>query len=116
MKKQLLEQLLDLTKKQTVALASEDLETFECLMGQKQEIMDQIDTLHRERPELKLEKHEELLREIVVIDQSNRGEFDRQYQEVKGKLTKLRKEQRVAHVYNNPYDVSYEEGVFFDKK
>lgn len=116
MKKQLLEQLLELTKQQTVALASEEIDGFERLMGQKQEVMDQIDELHRVHPELKAEKHDVVLKEIIDRDQANRAEFDRQYQEVKGKLTKMRQEQRVSHVYNNPYDVSYEEGVFFDKK
>ncbi|MGL4343719.1 MAG: hypothetical protein ACRCTE_00835 [Cellulosilyticaceae bacterium] len=116
MKRQLLEQLLSLTKEQTCALVGEDMAEFEALMAQKQVIMDQMDTLHRERPEIRREQCPELIGELVALDHQNRLEFDRQYQEAKEKLSKMRKEQRVAHVYNNPYDISHEEGVFFDKK
>ncbi|MGL4738688.1 MAG: hypothetical protein ACRCW2_14645 [Cellulosilyticaceae bacterium] len=116
MKKQLLEELLVLTKEQTSALVSEDMVQFEVLMQQKQVLMDQLDTLQREQPELRAEQYTDLLGELIALDRQNRLEFDRQYVEAKGKLNKMRKEQRVAHVYNNPYDISQEEGVFFDKK
>lgn len=116
MKKELLEQLLNLTNQQTTALGSEDLDGFQAIMDQKQQIMDQVDRLHQEDPSLKAEKYEDLLREIIIVDERNRAEFNRQYEEVRGKLNKMRQEQRVAHVYNNPYDISMEEGMFFDKK
>lgn len=116
MKRDLLLKLLDLTKEQATVLVNEDIGTYEKLIKEKQDIMNTIDALHRAQPKLKLESHEEILREIIEVDQRNRQEFDRQYEEVKEKLGKMRKEQRVAQVYNNPYDISYEEGVFFDKK
>lgn len=116
MKKQLLEQLLALVKEQGIALSNEDMERFEELMNQKQVIMNEMDVLHRAHPELQAEKHEDLLRVLIACDQENRQEFDRQFAQVKGKLSKMRNEQRVSQVYSNPYDISQEEGVFFDKK
>lgn len=116
MKRHLLEQLLVLTDQQTSALKKKDLHKFEELMAKKQRIMDEVDKLHIQNPETKLDKCEDLVEKTIKLDQKNRQEFNRQYEEVKGKLSKMRKEQRVAQVYNNPYDISYEEGVFFDKK
>lgn len=116
MKRHLLEQLLVLTDQQTSALKKKDLHKFEELMAKKQRIMDEVDKLHIQNPETKLDKCEDLVKKTIKLDQKNRQEFNRQYEEVKGKLSKMRKEQRVAQVYNNPYDISYEEGVFFDKR
>lgn len=116
MKKQLLQELLALTKAQAAALHAEDLVHFEALMQQKQVIMDRLDSLQQEQPDLQQEQYPDILRELIALDQRNREAFDRQYREAKDKLSKMRKEQRVANVYNNPYNIAQEEGVFFDKK
>lgn len=116
MKRQILEEILRLTKLQKEALVEEDVDKFQELMEEKQVQIDKLDTLHREKPETKLQKEEELLREVVTLDQGNQKEFMRQLEEVKRKLSEMRAKKRVNRVYNNPYDVSQEEGIFFDKR
>jgi molecular chaperone GrpE (heat shock protein) len=115
-KRELLNQILDLTRKQSLALQQEDIEGFGKMMEQKQVLMEQIDELHIKEPELKKQKEEELLKEIITLDKQNQEEFNRQLQKVKADLTNLRNQRQVSDVYMNPYDRSYEEGILFDKK
>ena len=61
-------------------------------------------------------KKQELLKMIKVLDDENRNSFDHQLQEVKDKLRQVRLTQKRGVAYNNPYDISYEEGIFFEKK
>ncbi|WP_053983211.1 hypothetical protein [Niameybacter massiliensis] len=123
MKQQLLEAILALTLKQQSALQQEDLEAFESLLEQKQEQIDALQALHEKMPEAKEERHEDLLKQIVALDTANNAEFNRQFEEVKVNLQKtrqqiqdLRQRQHVNDVYNNPYDLSDEEGIFYDKR
>lgn len=123
MKEQLLKAILEITLAQQVALTNEDLEGFEALLAQKQAKIEAIERLHQTNPATKEEKHESLLKEIVALDSANNVEFKRQFEEVKMKLQKarqdmnnLRQRQYVNDVYNNPYDISDEEGIFYDKR
>jgi ribosomal protein L29 len=116
MKKDLLQQILQITREQSVVLQEENMDEFDKLMEQKQVLMNQIDDLHVKEPELKKQKEEELLKEIITLDNQNQEEFNRQLQKVKADLTNLRNQRQVSDVYMNPYDRSYEEGILFDKK
>nr|WP_307991092.1 hypothetical protein [uncultured Niameybacter sp.] len=123
MKEILLKDILEITKAQKEALEKSDLEKFEELLTQKQVKIDAIDKLHKEQPGTKAEKHEDLLKEIISLDGSNKIEFERQFEEVKKNLqntrdemNNLRQRQYVNYIYNNPYDISDEEGIFYDKR
>lgn len=123
MKKELLEKFLELTKEQTLALQEENIEDFQILLDKRQTIIDQIEELEKTHPEVKQEKHEALLKELIIRDQANVAEYKRQFNEVKQKLedtrkqiSQMRQRQHVSNIYNNPYDLSQEEGIFFDKK
>lgn len=116
MKKEILLEILKVTKKQEEALKGEDVDRFEDLLHQRQGLMDQLDLLHENKPEYKLQKEEQVLNEIIQVDTSNKQEYYRQYKEVQEKLKKLRSQKKVGEVYLNPYERSQEEGIFFDKK
>lgn len=123
MKEILLKDILEITKAQKEALEKSDLEKFEELLTQKQVKIDAIDKLHKEQSGTKAEKHEDLLREIISLDGANKIEFERQFEEVKKNLqntrdemNNLRQRQYVNNIYNNPYDISDEEGIFYDKR
>lgn len=123
MKEILLKDILEITKAQKEALEKSDLEKFEELLTQKQIKIDAIDKLHKEQPGTKEEKYEDLLKEIISLDGANKIEFERQFEEVKRNLqntrdemNNLRQRQYVNNIYNNPYDISDEEGIFYDKR
>ena len=85
-------------------------------MDEKQIYLDKIEDLHKEHPETKSQKEEVILREIIALDDANKKEFIRQYEEVKQKLQEMRSQKKAKAKYHNPYDVSYEEGIFYDKR
>ena len=123
MKQQLIEKLLELTKEQSKALQEENIEAFGELLNTRQQVMDSITELEATHPEIKQEKHQELVKELIALDAQNVTEYKRQFEEVKQKLqdtrreiSQMRQRQQVSSVYNNPYDLSQEEGIFFDKK
>lgn len=123
MKQQLIEKLLELTKKQSKALEEENIEAFGKLLSARQEVMDKITELEAARPEMKEEKHEELVKQLIALDTQNASEYKRQFEDVKqklqdtrGQISQMRQRQHVSNIYNNPYDLSQEEGIFFDKK
>lgn len=123
MKQQLIKELLELTKQQSVALQEENIEAFGGLLQQRQVIIDRMIELESLYPKLKLEKDEVLLKELVELDARNNAEYKRQFEEVRSRLEETRKEisqmrkrQQVSNIYSNPYDFSQEEGIFFDKK
>lgn len=116
MKRELLLQILEITKLQEKALQEEDIDLFTKLLQDRQGLIDQIEALHKQSPELKLQKEEDVLNEILHIETLNNKEFHKQFEEVQTKLNEMRSRKKVNNVYNNPYDISYEEGVFFDKR
>ena len=115
-KRELIEQLIEITKKQTIALQEEDVDKFIKLLDYRQIVLNQIQILHEAQPETKEQNEEELVAQLKAIDDENRVEFERQFEEVKKKLREVRIMKKREEQYNNPYDISWEEGVFFDKK
>lgn len=63
-----------------------------------------------------VDEDRDILSEIVRIDKQNKEEFDRQFEEVQLELRKIRNLKKRDMVYSNPYDLSFEEGIFIDKK
>ncbi|WP_069998861.1 hypothetical protein [Cellulosilyticum sp. I15G10I2] len=116
MKKDLLLQMLEVTKLQQTALESEDIDQFQSLMQTKQVIIDQIDQLTNAVPRVLEEADREILLEIAKIDQQNQKEFNMQLDEVKLQLRKIRQLKKRDTMYSNPYGMSQEEGLFIDKK
>ena len=116
MEKTFAKELLRLTILQKEALEKEDVEAFNSLMEKKQRCIDEIDGLIHHRPENLKEEDKALLTEAAKIDAENQREFNRQFEEVKEQLRKIRALKKRDHFYANPYDVSREEGIFFDKK
>nr|WP_302599116.1 hypothetical protein [uncultured Cellulosilyticum sp.] len=115
-KRALIEQLIEITKLQTIALEKEDIDEYNRLLDERQVALDKIQVLHEVQPETKEQHEEELVTQLKAIDAQNRVEFEKQFEEVKKKLREVRAMKKREEHYNNPYDISWEEGVFFDKK
>lgn len=116
MRIEILTHILEVTKMQMSALKEEDIDKWSKLVVERQIYIDELETLNKGNQIGKMEEEEKLLREIIVIDKDNRQEFDRQYEEVQQKLKQIHSQKKVGNAYSNPYDISQEEGIFFDKR
>lgn len=116
MGQELLLKLLQLTNAQTQALASEDLERFEELMQERQQVIDELECLSKRESWQKVCDNKKLLDTIVKQDKENHSQFLAQLEVVKQKLQEMRAKKKVENAYAQNYDLSVEEGVFFDKK
>ena len=115
-KKEYIIELVRLTNLQAQALEKEEIEEFNRLIDERGKILDLIQELYKENPEAKKQSEDELMQELKTLDAKNRVEFERQFEEVKDKLCKVRQMKKREEHYNNPYDISAEEGMFFDRK
>lgn len=116
MKKKLLYDILDFTKREKEALEDEDITRLEMLTRRKREFVEQLVKLQQENPE---EKDEEFIRisdEIKQLDAENTAELQRQMDEVKEELRKVRQVKRGANNYVNPYGQTFSSGHYFDQK
>jgi hypothetical protein len=116
MKKTFIDELLKLTNLQKEALEKEDIDEFTSLVEKKQVCIDEINAIINRTPSALDDREKAILLETAEVDRANREEFDRQFEEVKLQLRKIRALKKRDDVYGNPYDVSQEEGIFFDKK
>ena len=116
MKRALLQELLELTKTQKELLEKEEVDRFIELIQHRQDILDKLQELYIKNPELKEQDDSDLLDELKKVDNENREEFEGQFEEVKRKLRETRLMRKNEIQYSNPYDISREEGVFFDKR
>ena len=116
MKTDLFSEILEITRQQKLALKNENIEEFEKFVAMKQIHMDAIDTITKKGSNPLNDTDKKILEEIIELDKENQEEFNRQLKEVKIQLQKIRALKKRDNVYSNPYDISYEEGVFFDKK
>ena len=108
--------LIEITNLQKAALERAEVEEFITLMDKRQEVLEQIEVLHETYPELREQREPDLVEELRTLDYKNCIEFEKQFKEVKENLRKARQMKKREVHYNNPYDISWEEGVFFDKK
>lgn len=112
----LINEILTLTKLQKIALSNEDIEEFDRLIEKRQVCMDQIDEITNEPSGALNDEDKQILREVEEIDKVNQEEFCRQFENVKFELRKIRELKKRDNMYSNPYSISSEEGIFFDKK
>ncbi|MDF2595236.1 MAG: hypothetical protein K0R69_1577 [Clostridia bacterium] len=116
MKKAFIEELQKLTNLQKEALEKDNLDEFTSLTQKKQVCIDEINAIINRTPSVLDDREKAILLETSKVDQENRAEFDKQFEEVKLQLRKIRALKKRDATYANPYDVSREEGIFFDKK
>lgn len=115
-KKLFIEELQKLTNLQKVVLEKDNLDEFTSLTQKKQVCIDEINAIINRSPSALDDREKAILLETAKVDRENRVEFDRQFEEVKLQLRKIRALKKRDATYANSYDVSYEEGIFFDKK
>lgn len=116
MRKQYLEEVLNLTKKQSEVLSYKNLEDFEEILNQKQLMIEKIEAL-KEQGKLPLtEEEREILVQIQEIDTRNRVEYEKQLQDVKDELKRIRTLKARENYFNSTYNVAMEEGIFLDKR
>ena len=116
MKKKLLYDILDFSKREKEALADEDIVRLEMLSRRKREFVERLIQLETENPEEKDEEFIRISEEIKQLDAENTAELQRQMEEVKGELRKVREIKRGTNNYVNPYAQSFSSGQYFDEK
>lgn len=113
MRKDYLQQLLQITQEQREELAKEHYEQFIELLSKRQEILNEIEGLQLQR---KLTDEErELVICIKIIDDKNKEEYNRQLEEVREQLKKMNCNKSANMKYLEPYQ-SFVQGINFDRK
>jgi hypothetical protein len=115
-KKALINEILNLTKLQGVALEDDAIDEFASLIEKRQVCMDKIDEIINLDASVLDDEDKQILLQATEVDQKNKKEFERQFEDVKIQLRKIRDLKKRDTIYSNPYDTSVEEGVFIDKK
>lgn len=116
MKRELIKELIEITRKQQVLLEQEEVESFIELLDERQSILDQLSELYIKYPELRKQDDTDLLDELKRLDEANQIEFERQFNETKRKLREVRMMKKNETQYTNPYSIATEEGVYFDNR
>lgn len=116
MPKEKIEKLLALTKSQEIALKNDEIDTFKSLLNEREEVIDELKALEQMQPEVRSCYDQEVMQQIKEIESSNQIEFKKQLEQAKQKLREIREMKKHEVHYNNPYNRSWEEGIFFDKK
>lgn len=116
MKKKLLREILDFTKRQQQALAEEDIERFDRVTRRKYEFVEELVKLQEEQFEEKDEEFQALVQEIKDLDAINRIELKKQMEAVKEELRKVREVKRSKNSYTNPYNQVLSSGQYFDRR
>ncbi len=118
-KKECILELIRLTKLQSKALEMQDVELFIDLLDQRKNVLDIVEGIpqHLDLLEGEAEKEErEMMKELIELDNTNKDKLGKSMEEVKEELRQIRQHKRTKDNYNNVYDISQEEGVFFDKR
>lgn len=118
-KKLLLEEILSNTQVQTLKIEEDDMEAIDRLIGERELLMKQVDTLDQAAPKEILQEDTEsirgLLAKIIKLDNSNKSLMQNEYDQVKSELLKIRTARRREAVYGDEHGLYKEEGIFFDK-
>ena len=118
-KKECILELIRLTKLQSKALEIQDIELFIDLLDQRKNVLDIVEGIpqHLVLLEGEEEKEErEMMKELISLDNANKDKLGKDMEEVKEELRKIRQHKRTSDNYNNYYNISQEEGLFFDKR
>lgn len=116
MKRELLKELIKITKEQKEQLEIEDVDGYIESLNRRQEILEKLQVLYKETPSLKEQDDHDLIDELIKLDNENRIEFQRQFEETTKKLKEIRSMRKSEIKYSTPYSIATEEGVFFDKR
>lgn len=111
---ELIQELIKLTKLQSSMLEEENIDEFISLLDKRQEVIDQLGTLSGKEMANGDEQEKKLVEELKKLDNKNRIEFMKQFDEVKWKLKQIRQLKQGDKHYSNPYSMANEEGVYFD--
>ena len=112
----LIKQLIVLTQEQREALMQEDTDLFITILDKREAILQQIKMLDDMHEHTKSQEEEALITQLIILDNENNIEFKKQFDNVKEKLKGIRMMKQKENNYSNPYNMSREEGVLFDKK
>ena len=118
-KKECILELIRLTKLQTKALEMDDVELFITILGQRKDILDIVEGIPQHFALLPPEQEKEerdMMRELIELDNANKSKLGNSMDEVKKELRKIRQHKKTSDNYNKRYDISQEEGMFFDKR
>lgn len=116
MRKQYLEEVLNLTRKQSESLSYKNLEDFEAILNQKQVMIEKIEALNKNGKLPLTEEEREVLIQIQEVDTSNRVEYEKQLQDIKDELKRIRTLKARENYFNSTYNPAMEEGMFLDKR
>ncbi len=116
MRKELYKQILEISIKQSMALKENDVEMLQQLLNEKQIIIDKINDINSKNYIELDEEEKDILNKTKEVADQNDIEFMKQYEEAKEKVRDIRSNKKREQAYSNPYSLSSEEGVFFDKR
>ena len=115
MRKEYLQRLLDMTRKQKVLLEVEDYEEFIRVLDERQEYIDAIEKYNKENDAPLSEEELEILKKLIAQDKANHTEYNRQMLEAQTKLKQLNQNQNREDKYFSAY-ATYAQGRYFDHK
>lgn len=118
-KKECILELIRLTKLQTKSLEMDDLELFITILEQRKDVLDIVEGIPQHMvllPPEEEKEERELLKELIKLDNENKAKLGNSMEEVKEELRKIRQHKKTSDNYNKRYDISQEEGMFFDKR
>ena len=118
-KKECILELIRLTKLQTKALEMGDVELFIDILEQRKDILDIVEGIPQHLVLLPPEEEKEerdMIRELMELDNVNKSKLGSSMEEVKEELRRIRQHKKTSDNYNKHYDISQEEGMFFDKR
>ena len=114
MKKTYLLNLLDITKRQNVEIQKNEIDKFILLMQERQEIIDILEELNNQTGVSLNDEEKDILLEIRKIDEENKQEYYRQFEEVKTQLRQVRNMLKSEQQYMNIYE-PYVKGHKYEK-
>lgn len=115
-KQLLIKAILENTQAQTKAIHDDNMDALEELIGQRQEIMAQVDKLDKESGFKQSEPIKALLSQIITIDNANQSLMNKELGNVQDELLKIRTGRKQGEHYGTEYGLYKEEGIFFDTK
>ena len=107
-----LEELLSLAKRQQEVLKQEDIDEFQVIGDQREQIITEIKQLNL-RPEQIKAEDKQLFNQLAFIDEINNRELNRQFEVVKAELRNLKNYNRRDMRYMDQYS-SFQSGRYFD--
>lgn len=109
-----LQELLEQTKQQNTYIFNGDYEKYIEVLENRQELFNKINDITKEN-EVFSQEEKYLIMEIKTINEENKKEYYRQFEEAKEQLNKINRAKRVGQQYINPYGEAFISGLHFDR-